>query len=284
LELTSGELFLHSTPRRMAARLEQLLAGAAPPRHLLRLGSGRGRVSVFLVHPIGGHLAPYARLAHHLGDSAALFGLQAGAGKRPYQSIGQRCAAYVEEVMAASSGPLILGGYSLGGALALEMAEQLRRAGRVVSLVLLLDAAVPRRLERGWAKLRHRATELRRFSWRDRRIWLSEQISRRFLHGPADERDFGEAEVLIDSAEMKSLIEQSLRWQPPRYAGKVRLFRADRSIRGYPNPVNALGWDRYCTDLEVFDLPCNHAEILVEPQVLRIVAEMESSLDARSRA
>jgi thioesterase domain-containing protein/acyl carrier protein len=284
LELTSGELFLHSTPRRMAARLEQLLAGAAPPSHLLRLRSGRGRVSVFLVHPIGGHLAPYARLAHHLGDSAALFGLQAGAGKRPYQSIGQRCAAYVEEVMAASSGPLILGGYSLGGALALEMAEQLRRAGRVVSLVLLLDAAVPRRLERGWAKLRHRATELRRFSWRDRRIWLSEQISRRFLHGPADERDFGEAEVLIDSAEMKSLIEQSLRWQPPRYAGKVRLFRADRSIRGYPNPVNALGWDRYCTDLEVFDLPCNHAEILVEPQVLRIVAEMESSLDARSRA
>jgi non-ribosomal peptide synthetase component F/thioesterase domain-containing protein/acyl carrier protein len=284
LELTSGELFLHSTPRRMAARLEQLLAGAAPPRHLLRLRGGRSRDSVFLVHPIGGHLAPYARLAHHLGDSAALFGLQAGAGKRPYQSIGQRCAAYVEEVMAASSGPLILGGYSLGGALALEMAEQLRRAGRVVSLVLMLDAAVPRRLERGWAKLRHRATELRRFSWRDRRIWLSEQVSRRFLHGPADERDFGEAEVLIDSAEMKSLFEQALRWQPPRYAGKVRLVRADRNLRGYPNPAGALGWDRYCTDLEVLDLPCNHVEILVEPQVLRIVAEMESLLDERSRA
>jgi amino acid adenylation domain-containing protein len=284
LELTSGELFLHSTPRRMAARLEQLLAGAAPPRHLLRLNSGRGRDSVFLVHPIGGHLAPYTRLAHHLGDSAALFGLQAGTGNRPYQSIEQRCAAYAEEVMAASSGPLILGGYSLGGALALEMAEQLRRTGRVVSLVLLLDAALPRRLERGWAKLRHRATELRRFSWRDRRIWLSEQVSRRFLRGPADERDFGEAEVLIDSAEMKSLIEQSLLWQPPRYAGKVCLFRADRNLRGYPNPADAHGWDRYCTDLEVLDLPCNHAEILVEPQVLRIVAEMESLLDARSRA
>jgi thioesterase domain-containing protein len=113
---------------------------------------------------------------------------------------------------------------------------------------------------------------------------LSEQISRRFLYGPADERDFGEAEALIDLAEERSLVEQSLRWQPPRYAGKVRLFRADRNLRGYSNPPGALGWDRFCTDLEVLDLPCNHSEILVEPQVLRIVAEMESLLDARSRA
>jgi thioesterase domain-containing protein len=151
----------------MAARLKQLLAGAARPRHLLQLNSGRGCDSVFFVHPIGGHLAPYARLAHHLGDSTALFGLDARTGNWAYQSIEQRCAAYVEEVMAASSGPLILVGYSLGGALAMEMAEQLRRRGCVVSLVLLLDAAVPRRRERGWAKLRFRATELRRFSWRD---------------------------------------------------------------------------------------------------------------------
>ena len=278
LELTSGELFLHSTPRRMAARLEQLLAGAAHPQHLLPLRASRGCESVVLVHPIGGHLASYARLAHHLDASAALFGLQAG-GKRPYTSIEQRCTAYVEEVMAASSGPLILVGYSLGGALAIEMAEQLRRDGREVSLVLLLDAAVPRPLKRGWAKLRHRTAELRRFSWRDRRIWLAEQLSRRFLTMRADEQDFGAAEGLIDGEEMKLIFEQALRWQPPQYAGKVRLFRADRNLRGYPNPSGALGWDRYCTDLEILNLPCNHAEILVEPQVLRIVAEMESVLN-----
>jgi len=264
----------------MAARLEQLLAGAARPRHLLPLRSSRGRDSIFLVHPVGGHLAPYARLAHHLDASVTLFGLQA-AGKLPYPSIEQRCAAYVEEVMAASSGSLILVGYSLGGALAVEMAEQLRRAGRVVSLVLLLDAAVPRPFKRGWAKLRHRTSELQRFSWRDRRIWLTEQFSRRFFPMGDDAQDYGEAEGLIDSEEMKLLFEQALRWQSPQYAGKVRLFRADRNLRGYPNPAGALGWDRYCSDLEVLDLPCNHAEILVEPQVLRIVAEMESLLGRR---
>ncbi len=65
--------------------------------------------------------------------------------------------------MAASSGPLVLVGYSLGGALAIEMAQQLRQAGRLVPLVLLLDAGVPRRLPRGWTKLKLRLQEFGAF-------------------------------------------------------------------------------------------------------------------------
>ncbi len=269
LELTSGELFLHSTPRRMAARLEQLLAGAARPCHLLPLRSGHGDAVVFLVHPIGGDLASYVRLVHHLGTSATLFGLQAGTGKQVYQTIEERCAAYVTEVMAASSGPLILGGYSLGGLLALEMAEQLRRAGRIVSVVVLLDTSVPLLFRRGWAKLRRRVRELWRSSWRDRRIWMMDLLSRRFVSERAGEQDFGE-----------SLFKQALRWQAPQYSGKVRLFRANHKLHGYSNPPGSMGWDRHCSNLDVVNLPCNHNEILVEPQVQSIVAEIQCLLDA----
>jgi thioesterase domain-containing protein len=270
---------MHSTPRRMAARLEQLLAGTAHPRHLLSLRKGLGPAAVVLVHPMGGDVAPYGRLAHHLNASVNLFGLQAAGGNtRPYESIAQRCAAYVDELMATWRGPLILGGYSLGGALALEMADQLRRAGRIVSVVLLLDAPLPRPRRRGWDKLRHRATELWRFSWRDRSIWLMEQLSHRLVAARDDAQDYGEAGAVIDTPGMQLLVEQALRWQPPLYDGKVLLFRAERNLRGYPNPMGTLGWDRYCTDLEVLDLPCNHAEILVEPQVLRIAADIESLL------
>jgi thioesterase domain-containing protein/acyl carrier protein len=276
MELSSGELFLHSTPRRMAARLEQLSAGAARPRHLLRLSSGRDRQSVFLVHPIGGHLAAYGRLAHHLDPTVTLFGLQAAGVETAYESMEQRCAAYAREVMAASSGPLIVGGYSLGGALALEVAEQLRHAGRTVSAVLLLDAGVPRPFRLGWAKFSHRVQEMWRFSWRDRRIWLTDQIARRLLPAPAHLHDFGAADALIDASQMNLLAEQALRWRPPHYPGKVVLFRAERNLRGYSNPPGALGWERYCADLEVLGLACNHSEVLAEPQVLRIVAQIES--------
>jgi phthiocerol/phenolphthiocerol synthesis type-I polyketide synthase D len=199
-----------------------------------------------------------------------------GNEQRSYESIEQRCAAYVEEVVAVSRGPLILGGYSLGGVLALEMAEQLRRAGRVVPLVLLLDAAFPRSFRRGWDKLRHRLTELKRFSWRDRRIWLMDQFSRRLLAAHSDTQDIDELAALIDGSESARLVAQALFWQPPQYAGKVHLFRAHFNLRGYPNPVGALGWDRYCSDLEVMELSCNHSQILLEPQVLRIAAHIES--------
>ena len=281
VQVTSGELFLHSTPRRMAARLEQLRAGTSRPRHLLSLRKGDGSAAVVLVHPMGGDLAPYGRLAHQLNSSVNLFGLQAAGGNiRPYDSIAQRCTAYVDELMAAWRGPLSLGGYSLGGALALEMAGQLRRAGRSVPVVLLLDAAVPRPSRRGWDKLRHRAIELWRFSWRDRRIWLMEQLSHRLVAARDDAQDDDEAGALIDTPGMLLLLEQALRWQTPLYEGKVLLFRAERNLRGYPNPMGTLGWDRYCSDLDVLDLPCNHAEILVEPQVLRIAAHIESFLSA----
>jgi len=279
MPLTSGELFLHSTPRRLAARLEQLVIGPAQPRHLVSLRHGHGPAAVVLVHPMGGHLAPYGRLAHHLNPSVNLFGLQAaGCNAPPYETIAERCAGYVEELMAKWRGPLILGGYSLGGALAMEMASQLRRAGRNVPVVLLLDAAVPRPVRAGWDKLQHRARELWRFSWHDRSTWLKEQVAHLLGAAREDVRDYGEAGALIDTPGMKLLVAQALRWQPPLYEGKVILFRAERNLRGYPTPRGTLGWDRCCRDLEVRDLQCNHAEILVEPQVQRIASAIDSLL------
>ena len=278
IEVTSGELFLHLTPRSMAARLELLLAGAAAPRHLLPLGGGESRAAVVFIHPRGGHLTSYGRLVHHLGESITLFGLQGGTGQQRYDSLAQRCTAYVREVEAATTGPLVLFGYSLGGALAIEMAQQLRQAGRAIPLVLLVDAAVPGEMPQGWSKLKLRLQELWRFSWHDRRTWLKDQLGRWL--GAMPSPAFGEAAGLVDTAEMQRLIVQAQQWQAPNYEGKVHLFRAARNLRGYPNPTGALGWDKYCSDLDVVSLPCNHAEILVEPQVLRIVEDLKSLLKA----
>jgi len=223
-QLTTGELFLHSTPRRMAARLEYLTAQRVSGTqvrggHLLPMRERRGRDPVFFVHPIGGQLAPYVRLAHHIDPALPLYGLQAAVTPKPsYRSIEERCSAYVDEVMATWDGPVTLGGYSLGGVLAIEMAWQLQRRGRAVPLVFLLDTNVPAPAPEGLPKVLFRAAELFRFSWKDRWIWATDQLARRALGARPDGHELGEGRPLIDETEMALLSAQALRWRPPRRA------------------------------------------------------------------
>ncbi|MBS0421280.1 MAG: amino acid adenylation domain-containing protein [Proteobacteria bacterium] len=277
-ELTTGELFLHATPRRMAARLQQLGSTLRSVRHLLTMREGPGRIPVIFVHPIGGHLAPYARLAVHIDSDTPLYGLQAAINSSvSYNSIQDRCAAYTSELVQACPGPVILCGYSLGGVLAMEMAAQLRAAGREVRAVVLLDAGVPQPLPQGVEKLRFRMAELLRFSWSDRRIWLTDQLSR-ITGTQAKEPDLGEGRPLIDDEEMRKLGRQALDWRPAPYTGKVALFAAERHIRGYSRLPSALGWNRVCHDLEVVRLPCDHRQAVGEPHVVRVAAAIDGML------
>jgi thioesterase domain-containing protein len=54
-------------------------------------------------------------------------------------------ALYVETIRSVQpSGPYLLGGWSMGGVIAYEMARQLRQRGEEVELVALIDSYVPR--------------------------------------------------------------------------------------------------------------------------------------------
>jgi thioesterase domain-containing protein len=148
---------------------------------------------------------------------------------------------------------------------------------------LELVPAVPRPPRRGWDKLQHRMAELRRFSWADRRIWLTDQMARRLGLLQEDMRELNEAGALMDLPGMELLLRQAQQWQPPRYNGKVYLIRGNQNMRGYPNPAGSHGWEEHCPDLEVLSMPCNHAQILAEPHVVRIAAEIRSWLNDEAR-
>jgi amino acid adenylation domain-containing protein len=274
--IAGGDLFLHSTPQRLAAHLRKLEAGGtatALGRHLRLLREGTGTPIVF-VHPIGGEMLPYLRLAQHLGAGAPVFGLQTAGVDAEYRSLAERCTVYAEELKRVSAGPFHVGGYSLGGVLAMELATQLRRSGHEVRWVFLLDAWVPNSLPAGAAKLRHRLRELRRFRWGERWLWVRWQLLR--LAGFDPEESLLKEASLIDADLIRVLGEQALRWCPPPYEGNVLLFRAEMDSRGYSNPPGgALGWDVVCPRLEVIRVPGHHHEMLAGSAVVRIAREME---------
>ena len=82
-------------------------------------------------------------LARGLADGRPVYGLQAQGlepGQEPHDRIEAMAARYVKEIRGVQPrGPYLLGGWSMGGLIALEAARQLLAAGQAVALVALLD-------------------------------------------------------------------------------------------------------------------------------------------------
>ncbi len=102
----------------------------------------------FLVHGGDGEVLEFAALARALGTDCPLYGIRARGiddGAEPLTSIEAMAAAYVEAVRSVQEhGPYALGGYCLGGTVALEMAHRLEAAGETVSALVLVDLRLPR--------------------------------------------------------------------------------------------------------------------------------------------
>lgn len=101
----------------------------------------------FCVHPIGGGVFCYRDLARHLGFDQPFYGLQARdliRNQEPHSRIETMAADYIEAMRAVQpTGPYRLGGWSLGGAVAFEMAQQLQRQGESVAMLALIDSISP---------------------------------------------------------------------------------------------------------------------------------------------
>ncbi len=98
----------------------------------------------FCVHGIGGTVLRFRDLARFIGNDQPFYGLQAQGldGKLPVHTrVEDMAAHYIKEIQILQpQGPYYIGGYSFGGMVALEMAQQLRAQGHTLGLVVLLDS------------------------------------------------------------------------------------------------------------------------------------------------
>ena len=274
---------------------------------------------LYLVHPVGGNVLCYAELSRRLGEDQPVYGLQAlglapgapgtpGAGTAPQETVEAMAASYVAAIRAAQPrGPYRLGGWSIGGVIAYEMAHQLRNAGEEVELLALFDSLAP---------VRSRGEESGFGSAGETAEPTAEPDDALLLAGLA--RDLGGLSgrpVAIAPAELAGLAPEAglaRVIERVRAAGALpaglsaeqigrlwRVFRANvRAVRAYtPRPAAGrtaifvtlgnperdslgadLGWGRLVGGaLAVSDLPGDHYSLLREPDV-------ESLADALRRA
>ncbi|HSK75578.1 MAG TPA: non-ribosomal peptide synthetase [Thermoanaerobaculia bacterium] len=144
-EVEAHELLGRETVERQAQLLRE--RGSAGSGALVPLRSGGESVPLFLVHPAGGSPWSYLGLARRLGSRQPVWGFRdphLSADSGSFASLEEMAAAYVRELVALRpEGPYALGGWSLGGTVAFEMACQLAEQGREVSFLLMLDTFRP---------------------------------------------------------------------------------------------------------------------------------------------
>jgi thioesterase domain-containing protein/acyl carrier protein len=298
--LSLGALFRAPTVEGMAALIER--AAEPPPTPcLVALQPGGSKPPFFCVHSVGGDTLSFVALAGHFPPDQPFYGVRAPdpAGPERAPRVEAMASRYLREVRAAQpEGPYLLGGYSFGGSVALEMAQQLRAAGEGVALLAILDhTPPPERYRRAvWTPALSLDFALNAARWAVEDVWRAgpgrrlavlRRLVRSARHqmllalrrsGPASGREDAQVVFGLDRLpeQFRRTVEahyQALRDYAPRaYPGRVTLFRA-RVRPLFRLHGRDLGWGALAGGgLEVVSVPGNHETMLKEPNV-RALAE-----------
>lgn len=140
-DLSVDLLMKVGTPR----GLHHALFGGSAQAQVLRPLAGSGSAAWVLFPPVSGRLDCYRGLAARLGASARVVGVDLAAidtaGAERWGAWVRRCCEQILREL--PEGPLALGGWSMGGLLAADVARALRAQGRAVERLALIDSLVP---------------------------------------------------------------------------------------------------------------------------------------------
>jgi aspartate racemase len=295
-KLPLATVFQGATVEYLAGILRQD-ATPAPWSCLVAIQPGGSKRPLFLVHPAGGHVFPYVHLARYLGPDQPCYGLQARGleeGEEPRTRIEDMATDYIKALRTVQpNGPYLLGGWSMGGLVAFEMAQQLYAQGEEVDLLALLDARITPPDEK-YSEADFDAVLLADFF---RYFGLSLDLWEPLARLPKDEvlnhvlelaqsAGLVPPEVEISQAHrfveiLKSDFQASRNYELHRYPGRVTLFKANEELEG-PSPDPTLGWSEWANaGVEVHVVPGNHANLVYEPHV-EVLAEKLSACISRA--
>jgi len=227
----------------------------------------------FCIHGIGGNVIGFRELGRRMGPDHPFYGLQSQGldGSRPcHKSIEEMAAHYINEIHSVQpQGPYFVGGFSFGGLVAYEIAQQLRASGQDVGLLVLFDT-YPGNLKAVGTSL---IQLLIHPTWRHWVHDLPRVAGKRIRRAM---KNWRVPQVLRDVRSSNTMAADHYVLRP--YAGNATLIRAaEKSLRSSEDPLAA--WHGLVAALEVHEIPGDHYEILVDPQVNSLAARLKACID-----
>lgn len=240
------------------------------------------------MHGAGGNVLNFKIFSDRLGAEQPFYGLQAqGVDGRlpPLSTIEAMASQYIEAIRTVDpAGPYRLAGYSAGGAIALEMAHQLRSMGAGVELLVMIDTLSPAAAAREvpyWRKLwlaRHWSLKfLLDWPGRRQRGKLMEQSYVQALEKLAR----GEAlpPELVEHHLFRNFVKAQALYQPQPYDGSITLFKATESEMQYLQAGRTLGWEENVRgEIRVHDIAGSHFTMMAEPGVSELIEGLRREL------
>jgi thioesterase domain-containing protein len=251
-ELPPVMIYQAPTIAALASLLEQPVEPSVPALVQLKSGS---EPPLFIAHGLGGSVIDFYQVVKYMDTPLAIYGMQAKGIDGVEESLDriEDMARYSLDAIRQLQphGPYLLAGFSLGGLVTLEMAQQLIAEGEKVGLLAMLDT-YPHMSRLSGAQ---RARMSARQTWRRlarRLTWLG-------VRPPYETTvDVSPSPALQHFRDRSYLALE--RYQPRYYPGKIRFVRAAIPTDFPANP--AAVWSNLAQEFEVKTVPGDHLGIM----------------------
>jgi thioesterase domain-containing protein/acyl carrier protein len=286
-------LFRESTIEKIAVLIEQ--DRTSSDLDILIPLQTKGNLSpLFLIHQAGGYALSYSLLAQILGEDRPVYALQSHGldGKQsPLDTIEAMAASYIKSIRSIfPDGPYLLGGHSLGGLIAFEMAVQLEGTGQQVENLLIIDTHPPlptnievdANLEDDIGILCFIVDQIGAYFQKIIKVTPEElveldQVSQfeyvlqLLQYHEVIPPDSGRNLVSGLINVYKANVQASLAYQPQLIKAAIALFKTAALAENFPDDPT-VGWRKLTSNqVSIYDLPGEHQTVLQQPHVRKLV-------------
>ncbi|HET6327101.1 MAG TPA: SDR family NAD(P)-dependent oxidoreductase, partial [Planctomycetaceae bacterium] len=265
-------------------------AQRAQGRSLVAIQPKGVRLPLFVISGLGGNVIKYHSMAKYLGDEQPLYGLLPRGldGDEPFHTrVEDMAEYYVETILNVQpDGPYRLAGYSFGGAVAFEIAQQLVARGKTVSLLAMFDTIEWKyweRVGRSYGLLKRLAHYRSLFSdavadGQFAPLWKRVGVQSRRLASRLFSRSTAPAPLAsakIEEANFSAAADYEARVYP----GRMILFRATMRTPTFGDD-EFLGWGNLVAGgIDIEHIPAMHSNILDEPAIQGLSEKLRELLD-----
>ena len=265
------------------ARSEDL--SGSPASCLIPIQTEGSTPPLFLLHGIGGTGFSFLELIRHLDPHQRIYGFESATSDSTSAMLSMEDLAtrYIKEIQHVQpEGPYCLLGYSFGGLLGFEIAQQLHAMGQLIGFLGIVDTPAPIRTAKKTALAL--VSKLDRFvRARDRLGYIRDGWSKLTMVSP-QRRALVYARTVAAGQSLPHLPDHAsavnwfaaMRYRPSRYPGCVHLFRAMSQEEEFDR---TLGWEPFAgAGVEVHEVAGTHNSIMQKPNVQSLADQLTARL------